>query len=69
MAKDDKDCPHITDCPMFTLFRVSGTEEIWKVRYCLDEYEKCARHELNQQGQIVPIDLLPNGRLLRKGRR
>jgi len=39
---------------------------IWKQRYCGSEegYQKCARFKLASRGEVVPLSLLPNGRLL-----
>ncbi len=59
-------CPHISGCEMFTQFKLSDSLAVWKLRYCEDDYERCARFQRTCQGHPVPATLLPNGQLLRK---
>lgn len=51
---------------MFTQFKLSDSLAVWKLRYCEDDYERCARFQRTCQGHPVPATLLPNGQLLRK---
>ena len=60
-----KDCPHIHDCAMYSLFKLSGTLEVWQSRYCRADYTQCARYRLSLEGRKVPINLMPNGGYLR----
>lgn len=59
-----KNCSHLETCPMFKLFTHSGTVQIWKDNYCQGEFTNCARYQRSQKGQIVPQNLLPNGKQL-----
>lgn len=54
----------MVDCPMYGLFSLKGTLEIWKVNYCRGPYETCARYKMSREGRTVPISLLPNGKHL-----
>jgi hypothetical protein len=51
---------------MYRLFTHSGTLGAWKALYCTAEFARCARYGLSVKGQPVPINLMPNGQLLRK---
>lgn len=51
---------------MYELFTLAGTLATWKINYCTGDYERCKRHELSSEGKPVPINLMPNGALLRK---
>lgn len=57
-------CPHVNDCPMFSLFTLSGTLRIWQDNYCHDEFVRCERYVRSQRGEIVPKTLMPNGKSL-----
>jgi hypothetical protein len=50
---------------MYALLTLSGTLKTWQSRYCCADYEQCARFKLSKQGKRVPINLMPNGALLR----
>ncbi len=41
---------------------------IWQDRYCEGEYEKCERYKRAAAKEVVPDNLLPNGKILAKGR-
>jgi hypothetical protein len=58
-------CPHTAGCPLFALFRLKATQRTWMIRYCEGEFTSCARHQRSEAGDPVPLNLLPNGRLLR----
>ena len=60
------DCEHMTDCAMYQLFTLSGTLAVWQTRYCQDKFENCERYKKTQRGEVVPNNLMPNGRLLKK---
>lgn len=53
---------------MYKLLAASGTLGAWKGRYCDAEYERCARFEMASAGRPVPINLLPDGQLLKRSR-
>jgi hypothetical protein len=58
-------CPHSQSCPLFALFRLKATQRTWMIRYCESAYAECARYQRSEEGTPVPLNLLPNGRLLR----
>lgn len=61
----ERECPHMSDCEMYSLFNLSGALEVWKANYCRDKFEACARYERSMCGKSSPINLLPNGQMLR----
>ena len=59
-------CPHMASCEMYRLMTFAGTLETWKIRYCKADYSQCARYQTASQGRPVPVNLMPNGALLKK---
>jgi len=59
----NKDCPHLKECPMFSL--LSRTAKIWQDNYCNDDFARCARYKLSCEGRQAPQLLMPNGKLLK----
>jgi hypothetical protein len=51
---------------MYAIFSFAGTLGAWKLRYCTADYRCCARFEAATKGQPVPVNLMPNGALLKK---
>jgi len=49
---------------MFTLFSKKATLGVWKSLYCETNFQACERLKLFHARQIVPQNLLPNGRTL-----
>lgn len=62
----DGDCPHMSGCEMYRLFTYAGTLGAWKINYCTGDYARCQRYQRAVAGQQVPINLMPNGALLKK---
>jgi hypothetical protein len=60
-----RDCQHIQTCAMYTLFRNAGTLKTWQMRFCSAEFRTCERYKRSAQGRPVPINLLPNGEMMR----
>ncbi|HOQ51850.1 MAG TPA: hypothetical protein PK233_08470 [Candidatus Atribacteria bacterium] len=61
------DCPYLSGCPVFAMFKQEGLKNIWIRRYCQGEkQEECARLKMRNQGEKPPENLLPNGEFLRK---
>jgi hypothetical protein len=64
-------CPRIDDCPLFPQFVLKQNLHFWKRHYCEDEFDECARLQLQREGKNVPETMLPNGKeikvVLRKG--
>jgi len=59
-------CPHMIGCPMYSLFKLASALAVWKTNYCEADFSRCARFTTSARGEAVPINLLPNGSLLRK---
>lgn len=57
-------CTHIDSCPLFPFFNMRATLGVWKAMYCQSNFEGCARLELTLAGEVVPWNLLPNGKKL-----
>lgn len=68
MTDEEPRCPHTASCAMYELFVFESSLSLWKKSYCFDDYERCARYKLSQEGQEVPLQLLPNGRRLETGK-
>ena len=62
----DATCPHELGCEVYPLFSVSSALETWKIMYCHGNFCRCKRYMLASEGKPVPLNLLPNGVLLRK---
>ncbi|MGH7436300.1 MAG: hypothetical protein ACRENE_11565 [Polyangiaceae bacterium] len=60
-----RSCPHATSCEMYGLLKLSGTLNAWKINYCNGDYERCERYRLAALGRPVPVNLMPNGALLK----
>lgn len=57
-------CSHSTDCPLFAQFAMEPALAVWKQHFCDGEYTKCARYQLGLKGSVVPITLMPNGKMI-----
>jgi len=64
----DRECPHVSTCPMYSLLTLSGTLKAWQTRYCKADYAECARYKLSIEGKPVPLNLMPSGALLRSAK-
>jgi hypothetical protein len=58
-------CPNVGDCAMYSLFKMAGTLAVWKINYCNADYTRCERYKLSSSCKGVPINLMPNGVLLK----
>ncbi len=60
----DKKCERADKCPFFNekMANMPATANLIKKRYCLDQFEKCARYIAAQAKLDVPVDLFPNDR-------
>lgn len=54
---------------MYSLFTVAGVLKTWQIRYCDSAYQECARYQQALRGSTVPVNLMPNGVILRKPRK
>jgi hypothetical protein len=57
-------CTHSADCPLFAQFAMEPALAIWKQHFCDGEFTKCVRYKLSLKGEVVPIALMPNGKML-----
>jgi hypothetical protein len=57
-------CPHESGCSLFSQRALQPSLRIWRSYYCDCDFERCERYRLAAAGTDVPINLLPNGRLL-----
>lgn len=58
------DCVCLDTCPFFNgrMASMPAMAEMIKGKYCLDEFESCARHMVFKAlgRESVPVDLFPN---------
>ena len=57
-------CSHSSSCPLFAQFAMEPALAIWKKHFCDGEYTNCARYQKGLKGEVVPITLLPNGKMI-----
>lgn len=57
-------CPRVASCPLFAQFKVKSSLKVWQAFFCEGQYDRCARYKLTVQAKPVPLNLLPNGRVL-----
>ncbi len=58
-------CPRITGCPLFQQFSMKAALRVWMGQYCESQFSRCERLRLATSGKEVPLNLLPNGRMLK----
>ena len=58
------ECERVAACPMFALFSRKATLGVWKSLYCDSNFDDCERLRMFRAGQVAPLNLLPNGRML-----
>lgn len=59
-------CTHSKTCQLYAQFAMEPSLRLWKQRYCVNDYEKCARYQLALEGKSVPLALLPNGKRVKQ---
>lgn len=57
-------CTRINSCPLFKQFSIKASLLVWTARYCESDFARCERLKLAVEGKPVPLNLLPNGRML-----
>ena len=65
-GRDDEGCKHQSSCAMYSLFQHAGTLAVFQMRYCKGDFTECARYKRSSEGLSVPMNLMPNGQLLKK---
>lgn len=63
-----RECPHKDTCAMYSEFKMKTVLQFWQKAYCDAEYERCERYRLSLIGQPVPVNLLPNGKVMVAGK-
>ncbi len=59
-------CTHSKNCQLYAQFAMEPSLRLWKQRYCMSDFEQCARYQLALEGKSVPLALLPNGRRVKQ---
>lgn len=57
-------CSHSSSCPLFAQFAMEPALAIWKKHFCDGDYTKCSRYQMGLKGEVVPLTLLPNGKMI-----
>jgi hypothetical protein len=57
-------CTHSASCPLFPLFTLESSLDLWRVNYCADDFARCERYRRARDGRPTPENMLPNGKLL-----
>lgn len=57
-------CLRVSTCPLFAQLKMKSSLRVWKTYYCEGDFDRCARYRLVQAKEPVPLNLLPNGKLL-----
>ncbi len=53
-------------CAMYPLFKLAGILRTWQIRYCTSDYHACERYRRVLAGRPVPVEMMPNGTLLKQ---
>lgn len=57
-------CERVATCSLFAQFAMRSSLDVWKTYYCEGDFARCERWKLVKAGRPVPLNLLPNGRML-----
>ncbi len=57
-------CFRVDKCPLFAQFKMKSSLRFWQTYYCEQGFDQCERYKLAKDSKPVPLNLLPNGRLL-----
>ena len=68
-AESKQVCPLEANCDMYGLFRLDGMRGFWQALYCHGNHKRCERYRTAARGAPVPMQLLPDGKLLRSTRK
>lgn len=59
------ECTHVKGCELFAQFALNPALKVWQIHYCdADQHARCARFQMSLAGQVVPLNLLPNGKIV-----
>lgn len=54
-------CPHLPECPLSGRLSTKAALRVWHVFYCEHDFARCARLRRMRSGELVPLNLLPDG--------
>ena len=57
-------CSRVSGCPLYAALVVKSSLRVWQSYYCEGDFDRCERYRLSSAGDAVPLNMLPNGRLL-----
>ena len=57
-------CSRMTSCPLLKEFSIKASLLVWTRSYCEGDFSRCERLKLAVEGKPMPLNLLPNGKLL-----
>ena len=60
-----KVCKWHVVCPMKRFYEEGRLERKWIEEYCMGDYTRCARYELEEGGIPHPDNMLPNGKIMK----
>jgi hypothetical protein len=59
------ECTHAKGCELFAQFALNPALKVWQIHYCdTDQHARCTRYQMSLAGQAVPLNLLPNGKIV-----
>jgi len=56
-------CPRYATCQLANSISMREALRVWQSFYCDGMFGRCERFKLAETGGVVPVRLLPNGRL------
>ena len=57
-------CSHSKSCELFAQFALNPALKVWQSHYCEGEFVSCTRYQRALEGKSVPLNLLPNGKMI-----
>ena len=65
MIELKKICKWYIVYPMKTFYEEGKLERRWIEEYCMGDYTRCVRYELEESGILHPGNMLPNGEIMK----
>ncbi len=63
MSKSAKTCKWFPVCPMKRFYEQGKLDKKWIEEYCLGNWERCVRYQMEEKGEPHPDNMLPNGEI------
>jgi hypothetical protein len=57
-------CSHSKNCELFAQFALNPALKVWQSHFCESEFKRCIRYQRALEGKSVPLNLLPNGKMI-----